>query len=1638
MKRVISFLLSIVMMFSIVSAVDLSVYADNTDTTSNSNNDFSKVSYTDVFYGYTWYLQHYNEKMRAPLSEAIVSAGEEFGADDKFFASLETTLNTVGNFSKTFTTITDALGITSRMNNDAADKAITDILKNIYEDENSDFWTNVINSESVSVKALKNSFSFIDNFNREGYTNDVLNDLYYDVLQQSIEKYTEFDVSIGKLNTTARTKLTTTVFNYYKDYITSWDYIVKLTKCINTVLFYQNVEIELIDYMLGFNNLDSDLVKGLKRIKNYINTNYATYFAEIVTKEVIDKFLNTIGDQLIYGLPVMKLAGLASQTVSWLFFDVIWKHADAEEYITYVYLIKFLYSIQYEMNKKLIFFNTDLVYSKTIDDFEYFYKIYSAIFKSSKKYAEKLCNCKEIEFEYNDYFFDISKFIGFVRTEIEKFPVDERIEKAEMSGKEYKFEESVILSNENQDSTCLVTFHNRVLAPLVIDNNVEYDNCDLIVPKLTISKVQGKLSIGNQIIVNGDFIYNSYESTLEIESGGIIKVFGDCNYKNQISSKETHSNLIIRFNGNLDVKNDFIINGGMAYAYKPNRCVFLNYGNLTVGKNLYSNEIIEINNYGYINISGNADFIAGTYITRVTEGNINLYPNSTFIIGGNLTLKGNNTYNTGNNWFILNIDGKLDINNNFSASNRFVSFNQTSINSVWTVNGDFYADVLNEGTIWGFDVGTCKGYTCNLSAGQLILRGNYKKSGGATITPNNTHTIILDGNTTQNINGINASNIIIDNANGVNFSSSINVTTLFNHNGNPFTFYNNGNGSSFPDYDCDGYKDNVDPYPLVKHPAEHEYVFSKTVEPTCIEKGYDAYICPYCNSVDKRNLVDIISHNYIFSETILPTCTAQGYDLYICSQCNRNEKRNYTNKISHKYEYSKTVLPTCTAQGYDLYTCTQCNDTEKRNTVSANGHKYSFTKTVEPTCTAQGYDLYTCSVCNGTEKRNTIDATGHTYEEKSNTATCTDAGVKTTVCSKCGDTKTSDVSALGHSYSKVYTAPTCTEDGGYTNTCTRCGDITHNIYSASGHDYGECAGQEYIDKISGGSISTIPEYFNEFYHISSSIGSTSKAAMTSTNMAVPNEIRLDINNLSEIKNYHFGIKGGIFSRKNCSGIFAYDKTTGRTPEQSAIPYTDKDGNLIDFTYVDYKVNGTWNRGHYKLNDSNQIIDSDGNIVCSTFEQTRTHIHYTKQEALDLGFMYSDGTVNAVDVFEKYEGIWFSAGIPGVYFTAANITPPMNTRRFIDVFGYDQSAYNQIKAGKYDVDLCFYNPTYSGLSSTIFKIYDGNLITKTPATSSADEKVTYTCFDCGETHTDTCKLNIADFKIKTVSLSLESSITMNFKVLKSAVADFENPYVVFNCEGDELTVTDYTEQGDYYVFSYPGISPQLMNDNVKAVLHATHNGIDYTSPEKAMSVRTYAYTMLERYNTDSYAELRTLLVDLLNYGAASQKYVGYQTDKLVNADLTDEQKSWETNTTPTFENIRNYDYKTIANPTSKWVGSGLVLNNSVMVRAKFSADNIENKSVKITCGKGTFTYAKDDFVQDQDGNYYVYCNEIFANEMSEEILLTVYDNGVQCSNTMRFSIESYAKLVHDNYNGAALDELTTAMMRYGNSAKAYGA
>ena len=80
----------------------------------------------------------------------------------------------------------------------------------------------------------------------------------------------------------------------------------------------------------------------------------------------------------------------------------------------------------------------------------------------------------------------------------------------------------------------------------------------------------------------------------------------------------------------------------------------------------------------------------------------------------------------------------------------------------------------------------------------------------------------------------------------------------------------------------------------------------------------------------------------------------------------------------------------------------------------------------------------------------------HTYTSAITTpATCTEKGVKTFTCSKCGNSYTETIPSTGHNYDKSeVTAPTCTEAGYTTHTCSACGDSYQDtLVAATGHSY---------------------------------------------------------------------------------------------------------------------------------------------------------------------------------------------------------------------------------------------------------------------------------------------------------------------------------------------------------------------------------------------------------------------------------------------------------------------------------------------------------------------------------------------------------------------------------------------------------
>lgn len=287
-----------------------------------------------------------------------------------------------------------------------------------------------------------------------------------------------------------------------------------------------------------------------------------------------------------------------------------------------------------------------------------------------------------------------------------------------------------------------------------------------------------------------------------------------------------------------------------------------------------------------------------------------------------------------------------------------------------------------------------------------------------------------------------------------------------------------------------------------------------------------------------------------------------------------------------------------------------------------------------------------------------------------------------------------------------------------------------------------------------------------------------------------------------------------------------------------------------------------------------------------------------------------------------------------------------------------------------------------------------------------------------------------------SLSLTDNLRVNYKVNKSTLDyDFySNPYVVFEMNNRESIVTSYTEFEDYYVFSFDNIAPHLMMDEIRATLHVTALGEDLAGDVQTYSVATYCYRTLATYATGDYGELRTLIVDLLNYGAASQTYVGYKTASLANAALTAEQASWGTATTRELTTHKDISYVSRDNATVYFTGAGLSLRDSIAIRFKIDVTDVSGLSAKVIGTHGVKVIPASEFVA-TTGGHHIYFDDLTAAQIGETVYITIYDGNTPVSNTISYSVESYAysKL---NDADATLSELVCAMVRYGDAAKAY--
>ena len=327
-------------------------------------------------------------------------------------------------------------------------------------------------------------------------------------------------------------------------------------------------------------------------------------------------------------------------------------------------------------------------------------------------------------------------------------------------------------------------------------------------------------------------------------------------------------------------------------------------------------------------------------------------------------------------------------------------------------------------------------------------------------------------------------------------------------------------------------------------------------------------------------------------------------------------------------------------------------------------------------------------------------------------------------------------------------------------------------------------------------------------------------------------------------------------------------------------------------------------------------------------------------------------------------------------------------------------------------------------------------------SSSDYKdgtQTRTCSACGESETKEAP-NTALLRRRGNALSLESSITLATYITKDVVDYYDEVYAEFTRNGktEKVYPSDKTLTSNsivYCIFDYTGISPQALGDDVSITFYGVKDGVTYNGNAYKYSATDYIKSTLNK--PTSSAKLKTLLVDLVYYGEACQVYQNYKTDNLLTDILTDEQKALRSTADLNLTNIKNASYETCENRLVKF-GTALRLNNSVEIAIPLNMTNVtlDDLSFKVKIGSRTLTYNyienPDNFEKGKDGYWYFYFDGVYANQMSDEVFITAYKGDEQVSYTLKYSVESYAATVTD----AKLKAVTDAMMRYGNSAKAY--
>lgn len=250
----------------------------------------------------------------------------------------------------------------------------------------------------------------------------------------------------------------------------------------------------------------------------------------------------------------------------------------------------------------------------------------------------------------------------------------------------------------------------------------------------------------------------------------------------------------------------------------------------------------------------------------------------------------------------------------------------------------------------------------------------------------------------------------------------------------------------------------------------------------------------------------------------------------------------------------------------------------------------------------------------------------------------------------------------------------------------------------------------------------------------------------------------------------------------------------------------------------------------------------------------------------------------------------------------------------------------------------------------------------------------------------------------------------------------------------------------YVYAFRGVAPQMLGDNIKAELLL---GDEVLAVRDTYSVLTYCTRTLAKsaaqlgLSAEKYAALRTLIVDLLEYGAAAQIYRDHRTDALVNVGMTG---------ASVFERLTKTDkYATASGHADvKLTTLGVYFDYVNTLYVAFNAKGMTESTcyIKVTnkTAGGTKTYHLSDCARQSGDVYTLIMDPIFATNFDHVYSIELYapnaSGTVVAQQYVEYSIASYVYSMQDKTDGegnlTAMAQLARMTYNYGKSAAVFAA